>query len=104
MRRVLLGFLLAFAAIPRASAADRRPEQLCLSPGDTVEILNAHEVVTPSEVLVHARRAVPNSEVLRASLCRETDKLVYRIMLLTKDGRIVRVTVDAPSGKVVTIH
>jgi uncharacterized membrane protein YkoI len=105
MPRALLGFVLLTAWMGPAGAAERAvSETSCLSSGDTVEILNAHEVVRPSEVFVHVRRAVPNSEILRASLCRETDQLVYRIMLLTRDGRVVRVTVDAPSGKVVTIQ
>ena len=104
MCRALVGFLLLLLVVVPARATDRHSESPCLSSADTVEILNAHEVVNPSEALLHVRRAVPGSEVLRASLCRETDSLVYRMMLLTKDGRIVRVTVDAPSGKVVTIH
>ena len=104
MRRALFGIGLLIAASGSAGATERGPETSCLSSGDTVEILSAHEVVTPSEALVHVRRAEPNSEILRASLCRETDKLVYRIMVLTRDGRVVRVTLDAPSGKVVTIH
>jgi uncharacterized membrane protein YkoI len=104
MRRALLGFLLIAAVSPPALASDRHAEPPCLSPGDTVEIVTAHEVVPPSEALIHVRSAVPDSEILRASLCREPDSLVYRIVLLTRDGRVVRVTLDAPSGKVKTIH
>ncbi|NNM72638.1 PepSY domain-containing protein [Enterovirga aerilata] len=104
MRRALIGTILAALGSPSARAADRAAEPPCLSPGDTVEVVAAHEVVAPSEALVHVRRAVPDSEILRASLCREPDALVYRIVLLTRDGRVVRVTVDAPSGKVKTVH
>jgi uncharacterized membrane protein YkoI len=104
MRRALIGFLLVPVFVVPAWAAERLAEPPCLSPGDTVEIVTAHEVVPPSEALVHVRSAVPNSEILRASLCREPDALVYRIVLLTRDGRVVRVTLDAPSGKVKTIH
>jgi uncharacterized membrane protein YkoI len=102
MRRVLLGLILAVSATSAARADNA--EQPCLSAGDAVEIITAHEVVPPSEALLHVRRAVPDSEILRASLCRETDKLVYRILVLTKEGRVVRVTVDAPSGKVTIVH
>ena len=104
MRRALIGFVLTLAVHAPARAADRHHEPPCLSPGDTVEIVTAHEVVPPSEALVHVRSAVPDSEILRASLCRDPDSLVYRIVLLTRDGRVVRVTLDAPSGKVKTIH
>lgn len=102
MRLAIVGFLVARASV--GLAADRGGEPACLSPGDTVEIVSARQVVRPSEALVHVRRAVPNSEILRASLCREPHSLVYRVVLLTKDGRIVRVTVDAPSGQVKTVH
>jgi uncharacterized membrane protein YkoI len=102
MRRALYGLILVTLAASTAQADTA--EQACLSAGDAVEIITAHEVVPPSEALLHVRRAVPDSEILRASLCRETDTLVYRILVLTKDGRVVRVTVDAPSGKVTIVH
>ncbi len=102
MRRALFGLLLV--ALASSAAQADNAEQACLSAGDAVEIITAHEVVPPGEALLHVRRAVPDAEILRASLCRETDSLVYRILVLTKEGRVVRVTVDAPSGKVTIVH
>lgn len=102
MRFAIVGLLVARSSL--GWAADRGSEPACLSPGDTVEIVTARQVVKPSDALVHVRRAVPDSEILRAYLCREPHSLVYRVVLLTKDGRIVRVTVDAPSGQVKTVH
>jgi uncharacterized membrane protein YkoI len=102
MRLALAGLLAFQSSI--ALASDQAAESACLSPGDAVEIVTAQAVVAPREALGHVRRAVPDSDVLRAALCREPDRLVYRVVLLTKDGRIVRVTVDAPSGQVKTVH
>ena len=76
----------------------------CLSPGAAAEAVGARRVVAPEQALGQARRAVPNADVLRASLCQATEALVYRIMVLRPDGRLVHVTVDAPSGKVTAIR
>lgn len=107
MRVLTVGLCSAwvFAAPAFGAAALRRPpEPGCLSSGDATEAVTMHKVVSPGEALVGARRAVPDAEVLRASLCRSADALVYRITVLRRDGRIVRVTVDAPSGKVRNVH
>lgn len=105
MRGLLFGIvLMACAALGPANAADRAAPDHCLSTGDALDVVTAHQVVTPGAAIVVARQAVPNADVLRASLCRDPASLVYLIMTLRKDGRLVRVVVDAPSGKVKTVH
>lgn len=84
-----------------AFAADAEP---CLSSGDATEAVASRKVVAPRDAIVLARRTVPDADVLRAALCREPDQLVYRITVLRRDGRLVRVTVDAPSGKLKTVR
>ena len=81
-----------------AQAAD------CLSSGEMSDAVATRRVVAPADAIALARRAVPKADILRASLCREPDALVYRITVLQRDGRLVRVTVDAPSGKVKVIR
>ena len=100
----LLGVILIFCTAARSDAAEQAGRSLCLSPGATSAAVSAHEVVDPAEALAVARRAVPGSEVLRAALCREPDVLVYHFMVLKTDGRVVRVTIDAPSGKVIAVR
>ena len=51
-----------------------------------------------------ARRQVPNADVVRANLCRSSDTLVYVIMALQKDGRVVQVMIDGSSGRVKSVH
>lgn len=104
MRRLPIGLCVIACLVSGAGAADRSAESPCLSQGDALEIVSAHEAVPLGEAVGLARRAVPNAEVLRAALCREPDALVYRIIVLRKDGRVVHVTVDAPSGSVKTVH
>lgn len=95
--------LLVPLLVPSPAAA-QGDSQGCLSSGDTSEAVAARQVVAPGAAIVLAREAVPDADVLRAALCRDPDALVYRIVVLRQDGRVVRVTVDAPSGKVKTVH
>jgi uncharacterized membrane protein YkoI len=102
------GFLavlgVASSLMASAAASGQPAAGPCLSPGDASEEVATRRVVAPGQALVLARRAVPNADVLRAALCREPETLVYRITVLRPDGRLVRVTVDAPSGKVMSVH
>ena len=86
----------AEAAVPRA------PE--CLSTGDAIEAVSRREAAAPGRAIVAARSAAPGAEVLRAALCRDRDGLAYRVMALRTDGRLVRVTVEAGSGKITAVH
>lgn len=104
MRWRLLGVILISCLSARVDAAERADGSLCLSAGATSAAVSANEVVDPVKALGIARRAVPGSEVLRAALCREPDVLVYQFVVLRPNGRIVRVTIDAPSGKVIAVR
>lgn len=101
-----LGIVLLLLGYPASAGAADPPEvrKACLSSGDAAEAVSSRRVIRPAEAIVAAREAVPNADVLRASLCRDGSVLVYRIMALRPDGRLARVTVDAPSGKVRAIH
>jgi uncharacterized membrane protein YkoI len=92
--------LVLLAAIP-AGATDMPP---CLSAGETQEVVAGNRVVAPASAVASARRAVPGGDVLRAALCRRAEHLIYRITVLRKDGRLVQVTIDAPSGRVDAVH
>lgn len=76
----------------------------CLPPRQMHEALAEHGLVAPEAAVIVARRATPGSDVLRASLCRDRDALVYVIVTLRRDGRIVQVIVDASSGKVKSVR
>lgn len=104
MRWSLLVICAMSCAFPRSPAAQPAIPLSCLNPGDTLDVVTSHKVVEPGEALRLARRAVPNAEVLRAALCRAPDALVFLIVLLRRDGRIVRVTVDALSGKITSTN
>lgn len=100
----VLGIVLLASTLSARSEAAEPEERACLSYGDTAEVVASRKVIAPGEAIVAARHAVPDGDILRASLCRKSDALVYRLTAIRSDGRVVRVTVDAPSGKVQTVH
>lgn len=42
-----------------------------------------------------------HAEAIGAKLCRWSEDLVYEISLLRRDGRVIRIFVDAKTGQVV---
>ena len=83
-----------------ASAALRN----CLPPREMQEAVASKGVIAPASAVITARRQVPNADVVRANLCRSSDTLVYVIMALQKDGRVVQVMIDGSSGRVKSVH
>jgi uncharacterized membrane protein YkoI len=61
-------------------------------------------VVAPAIAIGAARRAVPGGDMLRATLCRDREIFVYVISVLRKDGRVVHVVIDGPTGKVAAVQ
>ena len=76
----------------------------CLPPREMQEAVASKGVVTPASAVMTARRQVPNADVVRANLCRSSDSLVYVIMALQKNGRVVQVTIDGSSGRVKSVQ
>jgi uncharacterized membrane protein YkoI len=78
--------------------------QDCLLPREMQEAVASKGIVAPASAVMTARRQVPNADVVRANLCRSSDALVYVIMALQKDGRVVQVMIDGSSGRVKSVH
>jgi uncharacterized membrane protein YkoI len=78
--------------------------QPCLSPRDMRDVVSTNRVVGPALAIGAARRAVPGADMLRATLCRDGEVFVYVISVLRKDGRVVHVVVDGPTGKVASMQ
>ena len=104
MRRLLGTIAVAVLLSVPAHASDPATDPACLSYGDTADVVASRRVIAPGQAMVAARHAVPDGDILRAALCRKADALVYRLTAIRADGRVVKVTVDAPSGKVQTVH
>ena len=100
MRSVLPGVAVLLELVSVAHAQGAAAPQGCLAPGEMQEVVSSNQIVAPATAVVTARRTVPGADVVRANLCRSGDGLVYVITALRKDGRVVQVMIDAPSGRV----
>lgn len=102
-------------APPRApEAASRPPEpasrlradgtkpprgRVCFNQAETRERIAAHRLTDPMRALRVGRQ---QGEALRARLCRwKPDEFIYEIYVLRRDGRVVRVYMNAGNGQLV---
>ncbi len=103
MRWVWVGVaMLGFLSTARAESPI--VAQPCLSPREMREAVANNRIVAPAVAIGAARRAVPGADMLRATLCGDRDYFVYVISVLRKDGRVVHVVVDGPTGKVAQVR
>jgi uncharacterized membrane protein YkoI len=72
----------------------------CLSAGETREVVAARKLTAPVAALRTAGSHA-HGETLTIRLCRISDDLVYEVTVLRRDGRVVKVVVDATTGKIV---
>jgi len=87
----------------RASEAEAHVvlRRACLSPNETRETIKARHLLEPYAVLKSAS-AQFKAEALSARLCRVGDEFVYEIALLHRDGRLMRVAMNAATGKLLS--
>ena len=91
-----LSIALPVLAVPtRGLAAESR----CLS-GDEQRAAIVNSKTVPIATVIHSLHRAPK-DVIKAQLCQEPDRLVYKLTLLGRDGKVKRETVDATNGAVV---
>jgi hypothetical protein len=96
---ILLLMVLVFApgsgyAEPNAAMRQR----VCLGPAEAREAIAAHRLAEPFPAMRNAANQM-HAEAVGERLCRWNEQYVYEITLLRRDGRVIRVFVDAASGK-----
>ena len=100
MMRIRTFVLLAgWAVLPVPAHAQTAQPTGCLSDSEIREEVAAKRVV-PQLTALRAARAKMGGEAVRARLCREGNTLLYQITALKRDGKVVRIVVDAATGKV----
>ncbi len=113
---MIAGALQAPASVCAFAEAELRPEQPvrveeptrieespaaaagCVNDRDLRHLVESRTVVPPITAIRAARSAVAGDAV-SARLCRNGDDFEYRVTVLTKDGRIIRVGVDGRTGR-----
>lgn len=70
----------------------------CFSVAETRQKIASHKLADPF-VMMQAASSGGHGDPIGAKLCRRGDDFVYEINLLRRDGRVLKVYVDASSGK-----
>lgn len=94
-KMVLRTLFLLYLGMMSAQASDG-----CLAQGDARDIVQTEKLVDLPQATRAARARQPG-EIVSANLCRNGGHMVYVLAILTAEGRVVRVSVDARSGRVI---
>lgn len=92
--------LLSAATLLPPAGTGARAQEGCLTQDEIREEVAQRRVVTQVTALRTARSQI-GGEAVRARLCRADGGLVYVITALKRDGKVIRVLVDALSGKLI---
>lgn len=93
----LAAILVVAGAATVAQAAE--PGGRCVTRQQQRTMAAAHTVTPLAQVMRKVKKRY-GGEVLRARLCEKDEKLVYLLTVLARDGKVVRASVDASSGKI----
>jgi len=99
MMRALVFSLLVMlgpVAVPASALGE------CL-PMDQVRVAVRTGQVIPLIQALHAARGAAAGEVIDSRLCGGPGNFRYVVTLLSQDGRVMRVTIDAQSGAVLAV-
>jgi uncharacterized membrane protein YkoI len=100
----MFALTLAAIALPRlpaaaeVAAAPERPH--CLSRAEQRAAIQAREAI-PLAVARRTLRHRKVGELIQARLCKDSGRLIYLLTVLSRDGKVRRVTVDATNGTVI---
>ena len=103
MFRKILFFLalVAFISVNAFALAGRAHADGCLTPGEARAVAQSGEIVPLSRVIGQIRAAA-NGEILPPpQLCSVNGRYIYLVNVLTRDGQVTRLTVDASSGNII---
>jgi uncharacterized membrane protein YkoI len=95
----MFALALALLVVPPPAAAQERPR--CLSRAEQRAAIQAGEAIP----LAAARRMLRQrmgGELVRARLCHDSGRLIYLLTVLSRDGKVRRVSVDATNGTVIS--
>lgn len=91
---ILLGLMIGAPAV----AADQQPRN-CLSKTEQRAAVAANKAIPLTQAVKSVRDRGNRAEVVRARLCRRDETLLYVLTLLSPNGKVIRVIVDAANGE-----
>ena len=92
--------LLVFALVLSVPIKRLAAESLHCLTGDEQRAAIANGKSMPLAAVIHTLRRAPK-DVVKAQLCQEPERLIYKLTLLGRDGKVKRAIVDATNGAVV---
>jgi uncharacterized membrane protein YkoI len=100
LSRLIAATFLIATLVPVAGSAAQKTPRGCLSPVQQKAVIKSGRAITLARTLAIVRKRAAG-DVLRAQLCRERSGLVYVVTVITRNGKVVRVRVNAASGSVI---
>lgn len=98
--RIPIAFiLLACLAIPGEASLGADRSGACLTVSERREAIASREAIPLSAAVRALRERGRHGEVVRASLCRRDDQLVYELTLLGRSGKVTRAVINAGNGE-----
>jgi uncharacterized membrane protein YkoI len=97
MRRNALIIAAGLAGLPTGASA-----QACFTPEEARHHVMSQGLVPLQEIVGSGGSRATAAELVSARLCEINGTLVYMVAMLERNGKLLRMTVDARSGKVIT--
>ena len=97
-RSLLIMTLALLATLSLPAAAQEQPR--CLSRAEQRAAIAAGEAI-PLATARQMLRQRMGGELVRARLCHESGRLIYRLTVLARDGKVRQVSIDATNGTVI---
>ncbi len=95
---LLLTMHAAPARDPLLVDVQQRVAAACLTPAEARTAIARHKLANALPALRSASRRA-QAEPLRSRLCRMDERFVYEMTMLRRDGKVVRVFVDAQDAR-----
>jgi hypothetical protein len=101
-RAAVLGLAISCVQASATETKARPPvvKPVCLNAAETRETVKARKLFEPFVALKLAA-GQGKAEALSARLCQQGDDFIYSVILLRRDGHLMRVEMEAKSGKLI---
>ena len=100
---VLVALVVLVLAPPSVVPADAEQRTRCLTREQQRTAIAERRAISLAAARRSVRSRVPG-ELVRARLCQESERLIYLLTVLPRDGKVRRVIVDAKNGAVVSVR
>ncbi|HML11970.1 MAG TPA: hypothetical protein VK456_01605 [Xanthobacteraceae bacterium] len=92
------GFFLALVVLAAARPAVAAEPSVCLSQEQRRAAVAAHRAIPLARAVRDIVHQIAGAEVVGARLCYRGSDLVYALTVLARDGKVIRISVNAASG------